>query len=798
MSLLSRLFVLCLVAGVTLLSIGLFWYVGSAESRRVYEPIRIERTALLGGVLQDALTGFVRAGLPLEDFSGFEHRAAGILEIDSTILSASVVDAKGAIVFCEARGGGDCAPPDLTSAAPRLVRPKVTEVLGVKSVLAEDGTVWLDLPLSDKFGYAGSVVLSVDLAQIDEEIGTYLRPALAIIAAGLVVFLAALAWRSRAGPAALGQAMRPMFFGMLGVVLLAMVGSMFLLYEQGKVGQAEGLARSLAGRLASATELGLKLSDFMGLDQALMAYRGINPDISEIALIRDGAVLLHNDPDQVGHTHIRSFDRLVFELPLPQPEGTEAVLLMVELPIRVVLEALWDGARNFAALFFGCTLLSLTLFGAVRAQVADRGPSAGDTAANQSLDLAKPAYFLAVMADAATWGFLPEVSQELATEMGLGPGWVPLPFPLYFASLTAALIPTAGWTRRHGFRTVAMVGLALVAGGMGLLAWSHDYWSLLAGRAITGFGQGMMLVAIQTYAFALLPVTERAKAASVQVLGYNGGMIAGAAIGGLLAVFNPDADVVAMASALAIAALIYARIAIPAMPASQPQDAKPADSSKADMGAGLTALFGDRGFISALFLVGVSSKFILAGVSLFAVPLILFNAGYEDDHIGQALMLFAMVTFATTSLTPRLTAAGWGSRTLLISGMVLLGSGIAGFGWLTGPSVSEVLAGGWHGVAVACAIIALGAGQGLIAAPVIAHVADTRGAQAVGRDRTLAVYRLVERLGHVAGPIGMAPLLALAAGSASVLIPIGATIAGFAVVFAVVAAGTDRARERSG
>ena len=791
---------LLLVAGVTMLSISLFWYVGSAESRRVYEPIRIERTALLGGVLQDALTGFVRAGLPLEDFSGFEGRAAGIFEIDSTILSASVVDATGEIVFCEAPGPADCIRPEVMAPAPRLVRPELAEVLGVTSALAGDGTVWLDFPLADKFGRAGSVVLSIDLEQIDAEIGAYLRPAIAIIAVGFVLFLGGFAWRSGAGPAALERSMRPMFFGMLGVVLLAMVGTMFLLYEQGKVGQAEGLARSLAGRLAAATELGLKLSDFSGLDQTLRAYRAIDPDIAEIALVRDGTVMLHDDPSKVGHDHDRHFDRLIFELPLPHVNGEKSVLLFVELPIRVVLEALWEGARNFAALFFGCTLLSLTLFGAVRARVTSSPALSGELAASRSLDLAKPAYFLAVMADAATWGFLPEISQELAAAEGLDAWWVPLPFTLYFASLTAALIPTAAWTRKFGFRDVAMVGLGLVAGGMALLAWSHDYWSLLGGRVITGFGQGMMLVAIQTHAFALLPKSERARAASVQVLGYNGGMIAGAAIGGLLAVFNPDAVVVAMASALAVAALIYARVAIPSVP-GEDDVAAPSQAGVAaanGRSAGISALFGDRGFLSALILVGVSSKFILAGVSLFAVPLILFNAGYADDHIGQALMLFAMVTFATTSLTPRITAAGWNSRSVLILGMVLLGGGIAGFGWLTSPLVSDGLAGGWHGVAVAFAIVALGAGQGLIAAPIIAHVSETRAAQAVGRDRTLAVYRLVERVGHVAGPIGMAPLLALAAGSATVLIPIGATIAGFALLFAVAAAGSGRAGGSTG
>ena len=46
----------------------------------------------------------------------------------------------------------------------------------------------------------------------------------------------------------------------------------------------------------------------------------------------------------------------------------------------------------------------------------------------------------------------------------------------------------------------------------------------------------------------------------------------------------------------------------------------------------------------------------------------------------------------------------------------------------------------------------LGVGQGLIAAPIIARVAAGGAAGAVGRDRTIAVYRILERIGHISGP----------------------------------------------
>src|SRR3546814_6225043 len=71
--------------------------------------------------------------------------------------------------------------------------------------------------------------------------------------------------------------------------------------------------------------------------------------------------------------------------------------------------------------------------------------------------------------------------------------------------------------------------------GLFLIALVPEFWALCVGRALGGAGQGTLLVAVQAYALSVVGPSQRTRAAAVQVLGYNGGLIVGTGLGGLLA-----------------------------------------------------------------------------------------------------------------------------------------------------------------------------------------------------------------------------------------------------------------------
>ncbi|EDP66102.1 hypothetical protein BAL199_24184 [alpha proteobacterium BAL199] len=782
-------------AALAALSLLLFAYVGYGEATRVYVQIRLERLEQLGATLQTVVDQFAKSGLSLDQFGGFDRRGTQLREVDPAILATAIVDVNGKPIACEAEA----------TAKDRLCHQEAL------SEQIHDGTasspfgrfatdVRLELPVRDKFGTVGAVVVHVDRDRIEAVVDAAFRPVV-MLSAGLFVLFTliqlVLAWRSEDTRQ---RWLTRLFMGVVAINLVVLVAVMFDLYRKGTEGQAEALARSMAMRLSAATELGIPLSAFSGIAEALEEYRRINPNIAAISLVREGQVLYSVD-NAPGAGALSAIDlrRLTFELPIHNGSGQDLVL-SVELPLSVVLAALGAGARNFIALFFGCAVFALVFLRAVR-----EGPGAGSISpvgsdmTDSRLALLRPAYFLGIFADALSLSLLPEIAHETVVAEGLPAGWVSLPFTLFFVGLTAALLPASYVTGRMELRRLFMIGAVAVGGGLFLVSLVPEFWALCVGRALGGAGQGTLLVAVQAYAFEVVGPTQRTRAAAVQVLGYNGGLIVGTGLGGLLAVFNPDRDVLFAGGIVAVAAAVYIRFVLP------PLLRRDEDSIGLLSGVGRLARAPD--FMAVLGFVGITSKFALAGIAMFAVPLVLHGSGYDDDEVGQGMMVFAVVTYLVTGGAPRLVARLRSIDGVLTIGMLMLGLGTVLLGLLVVPGINATAPTSipaWAsdaaaavqsavasssipaaaGIAIALSIAALGVGQGLIAAPVIARVADSHAAHSVGRDRTLAIYRLAERFGHILGPTLVGPLLLAAHGNASALIVFGAVFAGLGILYA--------------
>src|ERR1035437_11164015 len=65
---------------VTAASLMLLLYVGYGDSKRTYEQIHIEKITTNGQLLQNSIEKFLRDGLPLKQYAGFNRLAAPVLE----------------------------------------------------------------------------------------------------------------------------------------------------------------------------------------------------------------------------------------------------------------------------------------------------------------------------------------------------------------------------------------------------------------------------------------------------------------------------------------------------------------------------------------------------------------------------------------------------------------------------------------------------------------------------------------------------------------------------------------------
>lgn len=780
--------------GIVLMGVSLlmFAYVGYGEATRVYTEMRLERVSQLGATIQHSLNQFARSGLPLDQVTGFERRAEQLGEVDRAIHAVALTDGRGATIACHVVQTG--ADPSACMDGPGAGTVAFHGYGGGRDAsIAEVGTAKiLRLPVADKFGTVGFVVLSVDGPTVHETVADGFRPV--FLAAGalfLLYSLAQIAIELRGSEAA-GRWRTPSFTATVLVMVAVLIGVLFQLYRQGVEGQAEGLARSMAARLAAVTEIGVPISALSGVEEALRDYRRINPQIAAITLSRDGEIL-HRiaDPDRVAA--LAGEGTLSFSQPV-DARGT--LILAAELPFAVVVRAMGAGARNFVALFFGCMLFATIFFRAVRArrEAAAGIGSPGVRSSAAGLAVLQPAYFLGILADSLVLSVLPEMSDRRVAAEGLSDALVSLPFSLFFLGLTGALIPASILTERIDLRALFLAGTAAVAAGLFMVGLLDPFWALCVGRALGGVGQGLLLIAVQAYAFEIVSSGERVRAAAAQVLGYNGGLIVGTGIGGLLAVFMDDATFVVVAGGVAVLSLVYIRVALPSL--SKSRETRPSTRLLGDLARVLA--FPD--FLALLALIGVASKFALAGVAIFAMPLVLHQSGYGDDEIGQALMVFAIVTYLVTAVAPRLVAAMGSTDRVLVAGMVALALGMAGLGLVTGLGGVEdaVASGSWllpawlsaladdvqswlvslplpaaAGGAIALSVALLGVGQGLIAAPIVARVAAGDAAVSVGRDRTVAVYRILERLGHVSGPALVGLLLVAASDNPAALAMLG-------------------------
>jgi hypothetical protein len=167
----------------------------------------------------------------------------------------------------------------------------------------------------------------------------------------------------------------------------------------------------------------------------------------------------------------------------------------------------------------------------------------------------------------------------------------------------------------------------------------------------------------------------------------------------------------------------------------------------------------------------------IAGVVMFAIPLVMLNQGYKADDVGLMLMFYYVSSMITTSYVSRLVdGAGMSRKALIWSAMLgglativvgLVSHQVNGYGqlmtimepliWLSGQFFEIGLSS--NSVVLYTAIIVLGASNGLLAAPVMTHINNTKVSRKEGVKQVAATYVFLERFGHVAGPAVIAHLL---------------------------------------
>jgi predicted MFS family arabinose efflux permease len=735
---------------VSSLCLALLLFVAHGTILRTYEQLIVEKLFAQGQLVQSAMENYIRPGLPLRQYVGFQQLTEPMVKQDPMLDRMAAYDYQGERVF---------------SAGEATIRPiPPTDERQIANNMATvrngDRHVQVVLPLRNKFERVGDLILSVNRHRIPDKVNAefklvFLAAGVAILLFGFIVFTS---WDKEAG-----SRRRRVAVGFTGTYLLvaaAVALTMVSVFTDGVQSKGRALADSLGQRLDDVVNFGIQLDQVDGIDEVLNEYRRLNPEISATGVTLTGRVIVHTDPTKIGRYWATDPANHEYRSDLTPPNHPRPATVVVAVPKAVVYWQVLRSVKNFAALFVASSFFAFLFMQVAQAIEHARrthGPNVELWREGAALDLVKPIFFLAVFVDHLAYAFLPQFVSDIVQREGLTSDAVAIPFTAYYLCFALALMPAGRYELRFGSRALILTGLIMTAVSLVAMAISPTYNAVVIARGASGVGQGMLFIGIQSFVLLKSSRENKTRANTIIVFGYQAGMISGMAIGSLLVGQISPNGVFALGAMIALAATLYSQVVLPGPDArGAPQ---PLVASARDIWTEIGWMLRDGKFLRTILFVGVPAKAVLTGAVLFAMPLMLHARGFPQEDIGQIIMIYAACVIFSSTWAARLADHTANTRVILVWGTVLTAAGlftIASYGWepiATLPQASTLAT-----VLTVIGIAMVGIAHGFINAPVVTHVTETEVARRFGSGQVGAGYRFLERAGHTLGPIFMGQL----------------------------------------
>ncbi len=751
------------------LSLGLLAYVGNREAFTKYPQFETEKVISQTRPIQIAIEKFLNAGLPLAQFAGFDTLVRPIVKVDDAIDAITILGRIGAQVFQQ-------STPNMA------LDPIVDFDRNLADIKVVEGPTQTQIfiPLRSRFGFGGQIVIHVPRSYIYTKINnaTSMLPWAAGLGSLLLGLYGAIALNFT--PARRGRLDRFIFIVVFLATASTVVVGLTKLYSEGAQTKAEGFGLALTERLRSIYDLRLSFEDVDGVDATLASYRSTNPEIRTIALIVDGKVAIGTNPSMIGQPFVP--DQAAFGVlnPIEDAPGIDAKIY-VSLPYQAVLSDVGRTAKTFVVLLVASGFMAGLFFqlgGALRRLRNARRNN--ETDGQSAVEAIKPVLFVGFLIENLAASFLPQLMQKSATAGGLSPSLASIMFMAYFFTFALTLVPAGIFAGSRGARPLILIGAVLTATAAVIMALSDFYLAIVASRLLSGVGQGMLFIGAQSYILAYAAADKRTQSAGIIVYTFNGGMLSGLVIGGLLASYIGTSGVFWIAAGSAFAILLYTWALIDPSPMAP----KTAEAKLASSPGAILRVFRSGGFVSTTLLVGIPAKAVLTGVVFFAMPLLLAGQRLAQEDIGQIIMFYALGVLVSSHFISRYADRKGNLRLILFFGLALSGVGlcvIGAIGWapVTAMSLGPIAL----TLVLLVGTFTVGVGHGCINAPVVTHIATTDISQRLGEAPVTAFYRFIERVGHVAGPILVGQLFLIANQSPTAIAWLGGAMMLFALAF---------------
>ena len=718
----------------------------------------------------------MRFGKPLSSFAGMEEMLAELEQSTAGIHRVMVADARGLPLY---------AQPALDHAAdaPRQPDAVIPAADASPQSVRKTGEGYrLLIPLRHKTP-VGWLVVDIDGKRINAATENFLRLSSLLLAAACLVVGLILAGRLGllTGQQAVGTSLSSMTR-----MLLVIIGTAQVLYACGTLAlfdtYVKQAIRTKADILADATgrdfeyliHKGVDIASLRGTDQALAQLLAANNELAGVRLLTPEGTAIAS-AGQTSDASLTLEKSLNTYWPSRFRQKQEVLRLQLALRPQAITERISALALDLGASLLISFLLLLEL-SKLLGLIAQRTLPPDATLAalegthrSRAVQALRAAGFVFFLGYDMGISFIPLLARELyepflglSRDVAIG-----LPISAEMVSAGVALLFSGGFSLRYGWQKVFAAGTLAAALGLFMGGMANSLHLLILGRIAAGFGFGLVLMAGQ---IGTLGKANAGAGLTSVFAGIFSGSICGSAAGAMLADHISFQAVLATAACTILLALFT--IILGKEPAAAPGANAAAQPmpTQGHMFSGCMQLLQDPRMHIVLLLVGIPAAMCLTGFLHYLLPLRLANAHVDQSDIGRIFMLYDLCFITAGPLLGRwidhrkdkslfLTLTG------LFSGITLLiaakATGMAG---------------------AAAAVVTLGLAQCLAAPASMICILTLASAQRLGREKTASVYRGLERMGQVAGPVVFA-LAISAMTAANALLLMGSVICALSLLF---------------
>ncbi len=359
---------------------------------------------------------------------------------------------------------------------------------------------------------------------------------------------------------------------------------------------------------------------------------------------------------------------------------------------------------------------------------------------------------------------------------------ISMPITLFMVATFLATLVAGKWTCRVGCSRLFILGIAFAFVGYCGTFLADSYAELILWRCLNGVGYGLIFNACETWIALHSKESNRGHGASAYVGAIFAGYICGPSLGGMLAEYVGQDTTFLISAGLAIVSGFAAYRLLASDPPFH-QDLSPSLTGLEPW----KVLFGNSRFVSIVF-TAIATRTTLSAFLFFLIPLYLNELGHTTIEIGQMMMLYGGIIVIGTPGISRLCDRIRRYFPATVAGAIISGVGLLFV--LTSGLIGESRA-------VLVSIVAVGLGHCLILAPQYAIMQKIvyEHREQIERSVSISIYRFVDRIGLIIGPI-LAALLIQTTSYTNAIAAIGLIVL-VAMAFSVTFANRQRSPVKS-